>query len=174
MSRRLRHMIAGWSRSRHGNVAIITGLLAPVLVGFCGLGAETGYWYLRERALQGAVDVAAYDGAMALRSGASQTVIAADASADAAKSGWTATQGSIAVNAPPTSGPNQNDRSVEVLLTENEQRYFTAMFFSGTVPINVRAVASYTISAPACMLGLDKGKSNAVQFWGNAHADSQG
>ncbi|MBU6297997.1 MAG: pilus assembly protein [Alphaproteobacteria bacterium] len=174
MFRPVRHAIIKLYRNRHGNVAIITGLMLPVLVAFCGLGAETGYWYLRERTLQGAADVAAYNGAMALRSGASSTTISDDASTDAVKSGWNSAQGAITVNTPPASGPNQNNRSVEVLLTENERRYFTAMFFSGTVPITVRAVATYSLAGPACMLGLDKGAGNTVQFWGNAYADFKG
>ncbi len=165
--------IANLRRSRRGNVAIITGLVAPALVGFCGLGAETGYWYFRERNLQAAADSAAYDGAMSLRSGATADVITSVAHADAVKTGWASAQGSITVNTPPTSGPNQNAHSVEVLLTESEQRYFTALFASGTVPINVRSVATYSQVAPACMLGLDKSKANTVQFWGNANANFQ-
>lgn len=173
MRRHMLSVIVDLLRSRRGNVAMLTGLLAPALVGFCGLGAETGYWYFRERNLQAAADSAAYDSAMSLRSGASSNVISGVASADAIKTGWVNTQGSITVNTPPTSGPNQNNHSVEVLLTENEQRYFTALFSNGTVPVSVRSVATYNQVAPACMLGLDKSKSKTIQFWGNADANFQ-
>ncbi|HWF63467.1 MAG TPA: hypothetical protein VN685_02525, partial [Rhizomicrobium sp.] len=67
-------------------------------------------------------------------------------------------------------GSNQNSNSVEVLLTENEPRFFTALFVSGTVPISVRAVAKYTPSSSACMLALDRHAQNAMQFWGNTNA----
>ena len=154
-------------------MAIITGLLAPALIGFCGLGAETGYWYFRERNLQAAADSAAYDATMSLRSGASTAVVTGVATTDATTTGWVSTQGTITVNTPPTSGPNQNTRSVEVLLTENEQRYFTGLFFNGTVPIQTRSVATYNNVAPACMLALNKSKSKAIQFWGNADANFQ-
>ncbi len=166
-----RSSVTTWLASKGGNVAIMAGLIAPVLVAFCGLGADTGYWYFRQRDMQGAADVAAFNGAMALRSGADHDTISGGASTDAVASGWNSAQGTITVNSPPTSGPNQNSHSVEVLLTENEQRYFTAIFFTGTVPISVRAVGSYNSAGPACMLGLDKTKSYAVQFWGNADAD---
>ena len=159
--------------SRRGNVAVITGLRAPALVGFCGLGAETGYWYFRERNLQAAADSAAYDATMSLRSGANTATITSVATTDATTTGWVSTQGTITVNTPPTSGPNQNTRSVEVLLTENEQRYFTGLFFNGTVPIQTRSVATYNNVAPACMLALNKSKSKAIQFWGNADANFQ-
>jgi Flp pilus assembly protein TadG len=160
--------------SRHGNIAIITALSAPVLVGFCGLGGETGYLYFRQRDLQGAADIAAYDGAIALESSNALSAITDASTAGASSNGWNSGQGTIAVHNPPLSGSNQNNKSVEVLLSENEPRFFTALFSSGTVPVSVRAVAKYDPTTSACMLGLSKTKQNAVQFWGNANATFQG
>jgi hypothetical protein len=162
--------ICNFLRSRRGNVAIVTGLLAPALVGFAGLGTETAYWYFRERNLQSAADVTAYDGALALRSGVQSASISKGAYANATTNGWRSTAGSIAVNTPPTSGTHQNDQSVEVILNENESRYFTAIFANGNVPIGVRAVATYQELGNACMLGLNKTQNKTVQFWGNASA----
>lgn len=158
-------------KSRRGNVAIITALAAPVLIGFCGLGADAGYWFYRQRDLQSAADIAAYDGAVALENSGTLSVITDASTTGASNNGWTSAKGAITVNNPPTSGPNQNTHSVEVLLTENENRYFTAMFSTGTVPVSVRAVATYTQTQSACMVGLNKSKANTVQFWGNAFAD---
>ena len=59
--------LKGFLKSRRGNVAIITALLAPVLIGFCGLGADAGYWYYRQRDLQSAADIAAFNGAVVLQ-----------------------------------------------------------------------------------------------------------
>ena len=120
-------------RSRGGNVAMIMGLLTPALVGFAGLGTETAYWYFRERSLQAAADITAYDGALALRNGLTEDAIAAAANTDAVKNGWRSAIGTIAVNTPPVSGTHQNAQSVEVVLAENEPRYFTALFASGTL-----------------------------------------
>jgi len=156
-------------KSRRGNVAIITALVAPVLIGFCGFGADAGYWYYRQRGLQSAVDIAAYNGAVALQNSATLPGITDASTSGATSNGWTA--GTITVNSPPTSGPNQNAHSVEVLLTENEPRYFTSIFSNGTVPVSVRAVATYIQTQSACMVGLNKTKANTVQFWGNAYAD---
>lgn len=158
-------------KSRRGNIAIITALAAPVLVGFCGLGAETGYQYFRQRDLQGAADIAAYDGAMQLENNsAGSSAITSASTSGASSNGWNSGSGTITVNNPPQSGSNQNNSSVEVLLTENEPRFFTALFASGTVPVNVRAVAKYTPSTSACMLALDRHAQNAMQFWGNTNA----
>lgn len=158
-------------KSKRGNVAIITAMVAPVLIGFCGLGADAGYWYYRQRNLQSAADIAAYNGAVVLQNSASLSAITDASTAGASGNGWASTNGTITVNNPPTSGPNQNTHSVEVLLSENEPRYFTAIFSTGTVPVRVRAVATYTQTQSACMVGLNKTKSNTVQFWGNAYAD---
>lgn len=161
-------------RSRRGNVAVITALAAPVLIAFCGLGADTGYWFYRQRDLQGAADIAAYNGAVALENNGSLSVIQSASTTGASTNGWNSGQGAITVNTPPTSGPNQNDHSVEVLLTENENRFFSAIVSTGTIPIAVRAVATYDQTQSACMLGLNRSKADTVQFWGNAQADFQG
>ena len=157
-------------KSRRGNIAIVTALTAPVLVGFCGLGAETGFDYFRQRDLQGAADIAAYDGAMVLENSATLDAITTASTSGASSNGWHSAAGTITVHNPPQSGSNQNSNSVEVLLTENEPRFFTALFVSGTVPISVRAVGKYTPSSSACMLALDRHAQNAMQFWGNTNA----
>ena len=166
----MRWSLCEFWKSRRGNIAIITALTAPVLVGFCGLGAETGYDYFRQRDLQGAADIAAYDGAMMLEGTATLDAVTSASTSGASTNGWNSAQGTITVHNPPQSGPNQNNSSVEVLLTENEPRFFTALFVSGTMPVNVRAVGKYTPSTSACMLALNRHAQNAMQFWGNTNA----
>ena len=51
-------LLKGFFKADSGNIAILTGLLMPSLVLFGGYGAETAYWYYRERDLQGAADTA--------------------------------------------------------------------------------------------------------------------
>jgi uncharacterized membrane protein len=149
------HYFRRFSRSRGGNVAIITGLLTPALVGFAGLGTETAYWYFRQRTIQAAADIAAFNGDIALRGGASGSDIASGAATTATDIGWRSADGTITVTTPPTSGTHQDTKSVEVLLTENQQRYFTALFSKEPVALNVRAVATYQSIGTACMLGLN-------------------
>lgn len=165
--RQLLFQVSRYLKNRRANVAIITAFSLPSIVGFCGLAGETVYWYFRQRDMQGAVDVAAYDGAIALRGGGDTAAVTAVATDDAVKSGWVSSAGTITVHTPPTSGTHQISRAVEVILTENEQRYFTGLFKSGTVPISTRAVAVYNDLGNACLLALDKSKSAAMQFWGN-------
>jgi Flp pilus assembly protein TadG len=42
-----------------GNIAIMAGLLAPVLIGGMGLAMESTYWYVDQRGMQNAADAAA-------------------------------------------------------------------------------------------------------------------
>jgi Flp pilus assembly protein TadG len=57
--------IADFCADSRGNVAIITALAMPVLVGAAGLGGEAGYWYYRQQAMQSAADSAAVAAASA-------------------------------------------------------------------------------------------------------------
>ena len=116
--RALKDILSRWGSSRAGNVAVISGLTMSCLVGFCGLGADVGYWYYRQRVIQGAADVTAYNAAVALSAGTSQSTITSTASSDAATNGWKSGQGTITVNMPPQSGTHINSSSVEVILTE--------------------------------------------------------
>lgn len=171
MMRKLTGLVARFIQSRRANVAIIAGLALPAMVGFCGLAGETSYWYFRQRNLQAAVDTAAYDAAISLRSGNSTSTITTVASNDATSSGWHSSSGTITVHTPPTSGTHETSDAVEVILTENEQRYFTALFSSGTVPIKTRAVAVYSPLGYACLLALNKSASGAVKFWGSSNSN---
>jgi hypothetical protein len=153
--------------SKEGNIAIITAFMMPVLVGFCGLAAETAYWYYRDRDIQGAADVAAYSATIVLRRGGSEDQVEVAATASAAANGWQQANGTIAVNTPPTSGSHQDELSVEVILSENQERYFTQYFFGSTPAIvGARAVGSYHSDGQACFLALNKTKSAAMSFGG--------
>jgi Flp pilus assembly protein TadG len=168
MMARLRRFL----RSREGNIAIITGLTMPALVGFCGLAGETAYWYYRNRDIQGAADIAAFSATVVLRRGGDDAEVATAATSYAAANGWRQANGTITVNTPPTSGSHQDSLSVEVLLTENQQRYFTRYFSGNTVvPISVRATGTYASAGPACFLGLNETEDDTIQFWGNSTAN---
>ena len=119
--------ISRFVRGRAGNVAIISALLLPVLVGFGGLGMETAWWYSRQREVQGAADIAAYDATLKRRDGGTATEATTVATADAVTNGWNQPIGTIAVNSPPTSGGYQNVQAVEVILTENLPPFLSAI-----------------------------------------------
>ena len=51
------------------------------------------------------------------------------------------------MNAPPTSGAYQAASASEVILSQDANRYFTAIFFDDAVVISARAVARSQIAA---------------------------
>lgn len=54
----IRHIMAA-TTDRRGNIAVLTALLLPVLVGFAGIAVEIVYWYMTQRSMQNAADSAA-------------------------------------------------------------------------------------------------------------------
>src|SRR5258708_38014730 len=51
--------LSRYRRDDRANIAILFGLLAPVLIGALGLGMETSWWYQTQRDMQNAADEAA-------------------------------------------------------------------------------------------------------------------
>jgi hypothetical protein len=171
---RLRFAVPAFLRDRRGVTALTFALSLPVVIGGAGLGVETGYWFLEERRLQTAADLAANAGAVALRSGASAAAVDDAAEREAEKNGFDPDTGAIVVHTPPTSGAHQNGRAVEVLIARTIPRYFTRLFKEEPVLVRVRAVAAYESEQQACILALDTWANDAVIFIGNPTATFNG
>jgi Flp pilus assembly protein TadG len=159
---------------RKGNVAVIVALSAPLVAGGAAFGVESGYWYFDQLRMQQAADAAAYAAALENRAGNSSATIIAAAQAAATANGFNAATDTLTVNTPPTSGSNQNDRSVEVKLARTETRYFSGLFVNTPAVVRGRAVATYETAANACILALDKGASRAVEFSGSSTVSLNG
>ena len=56
MKRLPRDIVRRFLGDRRGAIAAMTALLATVLLGFAGVGAETAFWYAQKRALQTQAD----------------------------------------------------------------------------------------------------------------------
>ncbi|MGB0670971.1 MAG: pilus assembly protein TadG-related protein [Rhodospirillales bacterium] len=166
-------MCPSWFRKilpdRKGNIAILTALTLPIFVGGLGLGSEVGYWYMTQRMIQNAADVAAYNGAVSLRSEKALGPIQAAAQSAAANAGFKAGSGTITTNWPAVGGSYSGDiQAVEVTATENLPRMFTALFLEGTVPVSARAVARVDDAGEVCILALDPLISGAVTITGSS------
>jgi hypothetical protein len=152
-------------------VAVTAAVAMPVIVGGFGLGAEVGWWYFNQRKVQSAADMAAYAGAVALRSGKSSSEILEAAGEAADKSGFVADRGELTASAPPTEGAYTGDaRAVEATVEEALPRMFTALFADGPVQVAGRAVARITDGQQTCILALDQQASGAVTFIGSTSA----
>lgn len=157
-------------RDRRGSYSIMAGLMAPVLVGFTGLGTEVGMWFYTHQAMQSAADGAAFSAAVAHAQG-NTTTYQNDATAVAARYGFVNATGgtTVTVNRPPLSGPNAgNANAVEVLISQPQSRLFSAALMSGPLTIGARAVATAAAANVACILGLDPTAANTVQLMNNS------
>jgi Flp pilus assembly protein TadG len=155
-------------RDTRGNTAVFFALSLPMLVGFVGLGTETGYWYWKHRQLQEAADIAAYSGAIKLRDTGSRALAEETARGDAALHGYEQALGALEVHTPPSAGAFQNSRSVEVKITQTEPRFFSGLISNEPVIVRVRAVGTYSENATACALALDKTAPGAITVSGSA------
>ena len=152
-------------------MAVTAAVAMPVIVGGFGLGAEVSWWYFNQRKVQSAADMAAYAGAVALRSGRSSSEILEAAGEAADKSGFVADRGEVTATAPPTEGAYTGDAAaVEATVEEDLPRMFTAIFADGPVQVSGRAVARITEGQQTCVLALDKQESGAVTFIGSTSA----
>lgn len=155
---RIRARLAGgltrFGRDERGATAIVLGLSMPVLVVAAGLGAEVGLQYAVSRQLQHTADAAAYSAGVRLRTGGSVADMTDAAGRTVAAANFSAPGVTLDVNYPPESGPNAGDAlAVEILLTKNQTRYFSAIYEEGAVPIGARSVVRVTKEGgAACVL----------------------
>lgn len=148
--------------SRDGNIAVLSGLALPIMIGFAGLAVEVNYWYLEKRKMQEAVDSAAIAAAYEYRNDTSVTQANMDLAATNAitKSGF-ASPTLVDVNQPPSSGlfaPGASladPAAVEVILSDTYSTQFASIFGLDTIDVSVRAVAvEGGTEGKACVLAL--------------------
>lgn len=151
-------------RDRRGATAVAFGLLLPAVVGFAGLGVETGLWYAIKRDNQSAADAGALSGALTIAAGWNQngagsavdpSSVTAMATRAVVQNGFdTAAPNTVVVNNPPLSGSQAgNPGAVEVILTRPQNSLISGLFL-GQVQIVTRAVASTTFIGNVCSLAL--------------------
>lgn len=160
--------LARFADDRSGAVAIMAALLFPVLVGGMALGAEASYWYLSQRKLQQASDLAAYAAAVQLRSGRSESEMTAAAADMAEASDFRVGDDTLSLSHPPASGIREGDpKAVEVSLARQQVRFFTLIYTADPVAISARAVAEIRGGGDACLLSLDPTAGGAITVSGS-------
>lgn len=138
-----------------GVVAVLTGLVFVVVIGFAALALDASFWYSEKRELQFAADAGAAGGALALKSTGAVT-FRDYARADIQANGCTDTNNCtvVAINNPPTSGPSAgNTGAVEVRLSKPASVFLSGFFLSDTPTINVRSVVG-NLPSNNCIVAL--------------------
>ena len=162
-------MFSNWLSNRRGNTTVVFALCLPVVMGCAGLGVEVGFWQYRQREAQTAADLAAYAGAVSLRNHESVTQAREEAAAEARLHGFEATAGVINAMSPPQTGNYQDNRSMEVVLTQNLPRFFSSIMSQEPLLISVRAVATYQEESDACLLALSHDDGAAIDLFGSSN-----
>lgn len=161
-------MLEKFLHDKAGAIAVIAAVVIPVVIGFVGVGAEVSYWYYNQRKVQNAADAAAYAAAVQLRVEGTPTDMETAGVDAASRTGYNVGIGVHQFNSPPLTGAFQVADAVEVNLTENVPRLFSAVFLNGAIPMSARAVALIGNARPACVLALDPSADGAVTFTGTA------
>src|SRR5712691_6715682 len=128
-------------REQSGNYAVITGLTMPVLLGFVGLGTETGLQYYTHQHMQSAADSGAIGAAIAYYIQGNSTGIGTEANAATAMYGFVAGSNGVAVtvNQPPKSGTHMTTSgAVEVIVSQPQTRIFSSTFTSAPLIVSAR------------------------------------
>jgi len=173
--RALCHRVRAFQANQSGSYIVLTALLMPVVVGCMGLGVDFGLWYKAKQALQGAADSGAASAAAAYAASSSSD-LTLQATAIAGAYGFVVGQKSVSieVSRPPSSGyyaSNQN--AIEVILSQPQARYFSALWNAAPVPISARAVA-LSYGGAACVLALDGSSSGAISAQGSTDVSLTG
>lgn len=128
--------------SRHGNIATLTALMMPVLIGSAGLASDTIQWTLTKRMMQRAADSGAIAGAFQLSQSSSISVVRAAATGDINRNDGFRMTITPVINSPATSGSFRDATSaVEVILATDMNLPFTGLIMRGPMRISARAVA---------------------------------
>lgn len=157
--------------SRSGNMAAMTAMLVPVLIGAAGLASDTAQWVLVRRAVQRQADSAALAGAYALTQGQPAS---SGALADLGKNqNYTLAAAPLIENAP-TAGPFAGvATAVRVRLTATSRLPFSGAFLGTGVNISAEAVAGLERDGDYCILSLDSGPTIGITNSGNTLVDAR-
>ncbi len=171
----LRHKAHAFAGNTSGSAAILAALMFPVVIGGMGLGAETGYWYFKQRELQHAADLAAHAAGTRKRAGDSGAELREAALEIAEKAGFSSASGTLTINVPPVAGRYQGSTdAVEVVLTFNTPRLLSSIFSSDPVTMGAGAVTLVRGGQQACVLALSPSDSGAVTMAGSTTVNLNG
>jgi Flp pilus assembly protein TadG len=151
-----------FGHSRGGSVAIMMGLVLPVVIGMTALGSEITFLLFKHRQMQSVADAAALSAATAIQTG--YPGFAVEARAITASLGFQDQVNGVTItpNNPPASGPSAgNSSAVEVIVAQPQTLFLVTLFRSGLFNVTARAVATPG-SGTYCVLALNRSSTPDV------------
>jgi Flp pilus assembly protein TadG len=169
-------------RDTRGVTLVVVALTLTALVGFAGLGVETGLWYMVKRYNQSAADMGALSGVMELAAAKPPADICNFAGLAGKANGFTFVPSACSsgctsppagsnncVNNPPVTPGTEsfgNNNAVEVILTQQQNTFFASVFMP-SVTVKARAVAAIQ-NVSTCLLALST-KGTDLDYKGGGH-----
>lgn len=152
--------------ARDGNIAVLTALLLPVMIGVVALMTEFGGSLLTKVRLQRTADLAAYAAAQAYGANSVVSTISTTAKSVGALNGVEASS----ITASLVSSPRGDGaETVKVDVTEtNPLRFAAAIGFSPTLTVKATAYASLAGGVDACVLALSGSGAGVTMSGGTA------
>jgi len=135
--------VGAYFQNTSGAIAIVWGVLLPVMIGSVGIGVEVGLWFGYKRDLQSATDAAAQAAAYQILDAASEDDIVAAAEADARRNGFDSDDAevTVVVHHPPITGDHiDDDDFAEVYVTRSYAPLFARLFTRSGLNVKTRAV----------------------------------
>jgi hypothetical protein len=165
---------------RHGAIVPLLAILLTVVIGFTAIVVDGAILFADRRRVTAAADAAALAAAIELFTNGqdyqgvdTNGTAAASARKTAKDNGFEdgVNNVTVAVNIPPSSGPyNGQAGYAEVIISMQEQRYFSKIFGSGNLPVQARAVARGSQAPKANgLIVLDPKSSNALTTTNSAN-----
>jgi hypothetical protein len=163
-------------KDESGSILAIVAICLPILMGFAGLAMDVGLLFRAKRNLQVVADSAAVAAALDYLYNNSASSAQSAALASAAANGIVPATGGphIAVNTPPSAGPNAGVAGfIEVIITDPSPTFFLGMIsHSSSVGVTARAVAGAPGPSADCVYVLDPTASGAMTLQGSFDVDA--
>jgi hypothetical protein len=154
------------NQNESGQSLVLIMVSLTVLIGFLGLAIDVGTLYRTKQNAQIAADAAAVAATMDYMYTASVSSAQAAGKAASKANGYeNGVNGvTVAVNMPPTSGPNQTIKFAEAIVTKTKTMSFAALVKHSSMLVAARAVAGTPVYGNACIwLMAATGQGLAVQ-----------
>ncbi|MBF0093133.1 MAG: pilus assembly protein [Alphaproteobacteria bacterium] len=174
----VRRLAAPAATDQRGNIAVMTALALPMLVGFAGIAIEIAYWYLNQRTMQNAADSAA----IAAASNATD-YYADEAKAVAAQYGYVNGEDSVSVvaNNAAATCPSGASACYSVTISKSVPLFLSSIIGftgggSGTTELSAIATAERSSTdREYCILATgNSGEEDGIRLNGAPNADLSG
>lgn len=171
----LSRKLSAFAKERSGNTIIVFAVMLPVMIAGLAMVADFGLWRHHARQLQLQADTAAVAGAHEI------LLLEDDADVSWAARGLLHENGvdlsttNVTVHYPPISGPNAGMDAVQVIISESQSRFFSALFLDQDAVVVRESTAVLRAGTSAlCILALDHNVPAAFDLNGTADVNVTG